>query len=729
MEDEPAKDYVSESNMLLENQGYALLTNSYSESENPAVLLNRGNAFMELQKPEQATQEFLKGVKFALKANDFKTLDVLYNNLSWSYQSLENYDEAIEYAQMALELPPNEAIEYLNLAHAQYALDDTSRAIENYRKVIEFDVGFVSAFDRLIELYFHQAEFDKVIELVEGYGEMEELSSETYTNIGLSYLYGQSKAEKAKNYLDKAYAMSPREIYCINGVAYYFEFLEMEKEREGFYLEALKDNQENDALLRKISQMYLEQLKYSQALEYVQKAMVINPLSHENFTTQLSIFSGQEDDQSYEQVKQDLMENCPESFLAYYDVGDYFYQKGDFYEALHWYEKALGIKPFDRAAAEGKLICLYYTKYYTDSIEFGQLIGSQFDQYSTHLILGYTFSALGKTDQAIEEYQKAYALEKDDSILLHLAEEYFVNQEYEKAIEATDTILENSSDNQRAVEVRKESNRRLNEFGRVIEKFIEENYFYYENNAQFEEEQQRIQEKNNIESDDVRRLFDATYLKGDAFSFLVDGQDYDEYINLQDESTVFYEKKEGGLHYLRINRFQLTTSNEFLDVIKEIEDTKESSIVIDLRGNYGGTTQSACDILDFLLGDCVVANLIFHNGYSYPYYSDEHQYRFKHIYLFTDRESASASELITLGLKTYLNNVTIIGETTYGKGVGQTVFEDDDRKFALFLVNHYWNVREVNIMDIGVSPTIPLNNASLDQYMSTLLQHMHSNDS
>jgi C-terminal processing protease CtpA/Prc len=73
-----------------------------------------------------------------------------------------------------------------------------------------------------------------------------------------------------------------------------------------------------------------------------------------------------------------------------------------------------------------------------------------------------------------------------------------------------------------------------------------------------------------------------------------------------------------------------------------------------------------------------------------------------------------------LGLKTYINNVTIIGDNTYGKGVGQLVFEDKSRKLMVFLVNHFWNVREQNIKETGITPDIHIISDDLNDYLDII---------
>ena len=76
--------------------------------------------------------------------------------------------------------------------------------------------------------------------------------------------------------------------------------------------------------------------------------------------------------------------------------------------------------------------------------------------------------------------------------------------------------------------------------------------------------------------------------------------------------------------------------------------------------------------------------------------------------------------MLTLGLKTYLDNVTIIGDNTYGKGVGQMVYEDKNRKLMIFLVDHYWNVREQNIKETGITPDIHMKSEELSDYIDLI---------
>lgn len=122
----------------------------------------------------------------------------------------------------------------------------------------------------------------------------------------------------------------------------------------------------------------------------------------------------------------------------------------------------------------------------------------------------------------------------------------------------------------------------------------------------------------------------------------------------------------------------------------------------------------------FLYAYRLTHSLIDKDGYRYNYYSDASQIKFKPIFILIDKYSASASELLALGLKTFLNNITVIGSNTYGKGVGQNIYEDKERNIIVFLVNHYWNVREQNIKDVGITPDVYLKLEDLSNYIDVI---------
>jgi C-terminal processing protease CtpA/Prc len=76
---------------------------------------------------------------------------------------------------------------------------------------------------------------------------------------------------------------------------------------------------------------------------------------------------------------------------------------------------------------------------------------------------------------------------------------------------------------------------------------------------------------------------------------------------------------------------------------------------------------------------------------------------------------------VALSLKTYLPNVTIVGKNTFGKGVGQTVFENKENKYIIFLTDSFWNVKETNILEIGVQPDIIVNGTKFEDFLQPVI--------
>jgi C-terminal processing protease CtpA/Prc len=93
---------------------------------------------------------------------------------------------------------------------------------------------------------------------------------------------------------------------------------------------------------------------------------------------------------------------------------------------------------------------------------------------------------------------------------------------------------------------------------------------------------------------------------------------------------------------------------------------------------------------------------------------------FESIVILVDENTASASELFTLSLSEFLDNVTIIGRTTFGKGVGQTVYEDIKNEYVIYLVSFYWNVMEQNINKTGIEPDILIEGTELSDFLDRI---------
>ncbi len=130
-----------------------------------------------------------------------------------------------------------------------------------------------------------------------------------------------------------------------------------------------------------------------------------------------------------------------------------------------------------------------------------------------------------------------------------------------------------------------------------------------------------------------------------------------------------------GIGYVKVEQFNETTSREFEDALKAMDEDHLKGLVIDLRGNPGGLLNEAVAISDHLLpkGDVIVS----HKGRA----SAERIYtarngnkgRFYPIVVVVNRNSASASEIVAGALQDH-DRAWVLGDNTFGKGLVQTVF-------------------------------------------------------
>jgi carboxyl-terminal processing protease len=176
-----------------------------------------------------------------------------------------------------------------------------------------------------------------------------------------------------------------------------------------------------------------------------------------------------------------------------------------------------------------------------------------------------------------------------------------------------------------------------------------------------------------------------------------------------------------GVGYIHVLNFSSeTTANEVQDALNTFGDVH--GLIIDLRGNPGGLLNQAVDMTDKFLqkGQIVVSQ----RGRAFP----DQVYRVSHgeegahfpIVVLVNRNTASAAEIVSGALQDH-DRALIVGETTFGKGLVQTVFQIDDNTGLALTTYHYYtpsgrliqrNYDHVSLYDYYyVRDDVPKNNA------------------
>ena len=155
--------------------------------------------------------------------------------------------------------------------------------------------------------------------------------------------------------------------------------------------------------------------------------------------------------------------------------------------------------------------------------------------------------------------------------------------------------------------------------------------------------------------------------------------------------------------YIAISQFTERTGYEFGEHLKDLIDRGAKSLVLDLRNNPGGYVETAVEVASNFVksGEDVVYTLD-KNGERETYSSKGSQYYIPVVVLI-NQGSASASEIVTGALKDY-GLAHVIGETSYGKGIVQSVFSGVGDGVISVTVARYYTPSGVCIHDVGIEP-------------------------
>src|SRR5579862_2966731 len=144
-----------------------------------------------------------------------------------------------------------------------------------------------------------------------------------------------------------------------------------------------------------------------------------------------------------------------------------------------------------------------------------------------------------------------------------------------------------------------------------------------------------------------------------------------------------------GIGYIHLTQFQETTGQEMEDAINSFDNPK--GLLLDLRENPGGLLSQAVDVCDHLLskGQTIVSQR--GRAYSDQNYTASHGNGGKTfpIVVLVDRGTASAAEIVSGALQDH-DRALIVGETTFGKGLVQTVYNLSENTGLALTTYHYY---------------------------------------
>lgn len=169
--------------------------------------------------------------------------------------------------------------------------------------------------------------------------------------------------------------------------------------------------------------------------------------------------------------------------------------------------------------------------------------------------------------------------------------------------------------------------------------------------------------------------------------------------------TVTYEMYDNGVGYIRITEFDDVTVNQFTTAMDSIKEADAKGLILDLRSNPGGSLSAVVDIARQMLPKGLIVYTEDKNGKREEYTCDGKQELQIPLVVLVNGNSASASEIMAGAIKDY-GIGTLIGTTTFGKGIVQRILPLTDGTALKLTISAYYTPNGNNIHGIGIEPDI-----------------------
>ena len=169
--------------------------------------------------------------------------------------------------------------------------------------------------------------------------------------------------------------------------------------------------------------------------------------------------------------------------------------------------------------------------------------------------------------------------------------------------------------------------------------------------------------------------------------------------------SVFGEMLDENTGYIQITEFKGVTVEQYEKVFADLKEQGMERLVVDLRDNPGGLLNVVCDILRDILPEGLIVYTEDKNGNRSEETCDGKNPLDMPLAVLVNGNSASASEIFAGAVKDY-GLGTIVGTTTYGKGVVQSIRQLSDGSAVKLTIANYYTPKGNSINKTGIRPDV-----------------------
>lgn len=197
-------------------------------------------------------------------------------------------------------------------------------------------------------------------------------------------------------------------------------------------------------------------------------------------------------------------------------------------------------------------------------------------------------------------------------------------------------------------------------------------------------------------------------------------------------TTVEYQMMNENTGYILITQFEQVTSAQFQEAVEALEGQGMEQLIIDLRDNPGGVLEAVVDMAAYVLPEDKLEGTLVSTSDKYGkgvrYYCEDGKLRYEAndgqgpdkrypktdgheiqvpIVLLVNGNSASASEVFAGALRDY-GCAKLVGTTTFGKGIVQSLVPLGDGSAVKMTISHYYTPSGYDLHKKGLEPDVEI---------------------
>lgn len=171
-----------------------------------------------------------------------------------------------------------------------------------------------------------------------------------------------------------------------------------------------------------------------------------------------------------------------------------------------------------------------------------------------------------------------------------------------------------------------------------------------------------------------------------------------------EQDLVYWNMMEDNIGYIQLLQFTGNAAEQLGEALADLESQGMEGVILDLRANPGGLLTSVIDVAEQLLpeGNLLTIKSKYTSDRTYPVKDSGFDYP---LVVLINEYSASASEVLTGAIQDY-GIGTVVGVTSYGKGVVQDVIDLGDGTGVKFTTADYYTPSGRNIHGVGIEPDV-----------------------